>query len=162
MNRSAEISEDGLYRYRLDRWWGDGARVLWIMLNPSTADAEVDDPTIRRCIGFTKAWGYDGLTVVNMYPFRATKPADLRRWLRRGGDAVALNKNSDVTLKLRRAAPLVIAAWGANADFNPIDDFWTDVYHLGRTGGGQPRHPLFVLGDTKPIPWAAAPTTEEE
>ena len=62
----AVISQDERHRYSLTRRWGDGPRVCcWIMLNPSTADATTDDPTIRRCIGFTHAWGYDALTVVS-------------------------------------------------------------------------------------------------
>ena len=74
---SAVLSECGLYRYRLDRRWADGPTCGFIMLNPSTADAEVDDPTIRRCIGFAKREACGALIVVNIYPLRATKPADL-------------------------------------------------------------------------------------
>ena len=81
----AVISQDERHRYSLTRRWGDGPRVCcWIMLNPSTADATTDDPTIRRCIGFTHAWGYDALTVVNLYAWRATDPADLRNAARAG------------------------------------------------------------------------------
>ena len=64
----AVISQDERHRYSLTRRWGDGPRVCcWIMLNPSTADATTDDPTIRRCIGFTHGWGYDALTIINLY-----------------------------------------------------------------------------------------------
>ena len=81
----AVISQDERHRYSLTRRWGDGPRVCcWIMLNPSTADATTDDPTIRRCIGFTHDWGYDALTVVNLYAWRATDPADLRNAQRAG------------------------------------------------------------------------------
>ncbi len=81
MTGSAVLSECARYRYRLDRAWerddhGLGT-VTWVMLNPSTADADVDDPTIRRCIGFSKAWGYNALTVVNLFAWRATSPRDL-------------------------------------------------------------------------------------
>ena len=81
----AVISQDERHRYSLTRRWGNGPRVCcWIMLNPSTADATTDDPTIRRCVRFTQAWGYDALTVVNLYAWRATDPADLRNAQRAG------------------------------------------------------------------------------
>ena len=156
INRSAVISDDGLYRYRLDRWWGEGPRVAWIMLNPSTADADVDDPTIRRCIGFTKAWGYDGLTVVNLYPFRATKPRDLYHWLRNRPNGLAVNRNSSVLDEVASVAPLVVTAWGANADPGDVLPPPPDWCHLGLTKGGHPRHPLYVRADTKPVEWGAA------
>src|SRR5689334_16488446 len=77
VRKAASISECGRYRYSLHRWWGAGERLYFVMLNPSTADAEVDDPTIRRCMGFARTLGFDGIGVVNLYAFRATKPADL-------------------------------------------------------------------------------------
>lgn len=77
VQKAAYLSADGLYRFALHRWWGDGIRLGFVMLNPSTADAEIDDPTIRRCMGFARTLGFDGIRVVNLYAYRATKPADL-------------------------------------------------------------------------------------
>ena len=80
VQRSAVISPDGLYRYRLDRWWGPESegmgsnRMPFMMLNPSTADADEDDRTIRRCIGFAHREGCNGITVVNIGAYRATDP----------------------------------------------------------------------------------------
>jgi hypothetical protein len=76
---SAVLSPDGVYRYRLDRVWGAGPRVLFVMLNPSTADATQDDPTLRRCLGFARDWGYGSLTVANLYAYRARGPQAGRR-----------------------------------------------------------------------------------
>jgi hypothetical protein len=76
MLREAEISEDGKYRYALMRMWDDKPLMMFCMLNPSTADATKDDPTIRRCIGFAKDRGYGGIYVVNLMAYRATDPAE--------------------------------------------------------------------------------------
>ena len=86
MKRSAEISECGKYRWWLRRRWADGPVVCFVMLNPSTADAEQDDPTIRRCIGFAQAWGCGALEVRNLFPFRATNPADMLKAAKAGVD----------------------------------------------------------------------------
>lgn len=161
MNRSAVMSEDGLYRFRLDRWWGDGPRVAWIMLNPSRADGDVDDPTIRRCIGFTKAWGYDGLTVVNLYPLRATDPRALRGFEEIASDAVAA-RNGLAVGQAVAAAAVTVAAWGIHGAMNGIgewmrrrlvDEHAVPLFHLGLTKGGHPRHPLYVPGDVQPQAW---------
>lgn len=163
MQRSAVISDDGLYRYRLDRWWGDGARVAWIMLNPSTADAEVDDNTIKRCIRFSRDWGYDGLTVVNLYPFRATKPADLKRWLRKAIIGPAIIKNGTYIQEITSTAPLTIAAWGAQADPSDVLPPRPGWHHIGITPKThQPQHPLFVRADTRPVQWLVASPKEGE
>ena len=74
--KSATLSECGLYRYDLWRTWATGPHVTFVMCNPSTADAEIDDPTIRRCIGFAQEWGFAGLVVVNLYAYRATEVSD--------------------------------------------------------------------------------------
>lgn len=185
VQRSAVLSEDGLYRYRLDRWWGDGPRVAWIMLNPSTADADIDDPTIRRCIGFSKAWGYDGLTVVNLWPFRSPSVAALKAWLQSpDAQTLAHITNLNTSRDVVSLAPLVVAAWGVHGAYLPPSSGlqprdgpgaakagWCQrrgipLAHLGLTKQGAPRHPLYVKGDTKPIPWADAgaknPSADEE
>ena len=111
---SAEISHGGRYRWRLTRVWGQGARVCWIMLNPSTADASVDDPTIRRCRGFSQAWGFGGLHVVNLFPLRASEPRVLREVnasIRRG---IGLGRSNREWIKECAAdAGKVVCAWGA-------------------------------------------------
>lgn len=109
MIRDAEGSDDGLYRYSLTRSWGDGLeRVCWVMLNPSTADHETDDPTIRRVVDFSMRLGFDSCEVVNLWAWRATSPAELAKALDpRGPDnfeaiATAMARSS---LAIWRGAP---------------------------------------------------------
>lgn len=149
----AKLSADGRYRHWLSRVWGMPAPLVFIMLNPSTADAEVDDPTIRRCIGFAKAWGMGGIRVVNLYPFRATKPEDLwKAPLPRGqGNLSYIEQAID-------PHGLAIAAWGAHgkeAQVREVRTMFYDegipLYALKLTVSGQPSHPLYIAGDTIPI-----------
>jgi hypothetical protein len=151
----AVLSDDGLYRYSLLRRWGTGTSVTWIMLNPSTADATVNDPTIRRCIGFTRLWGHDAIRVVNLYAFRATNPDALRT----AADPVGPDNDGHI----RRAvddASLVVAAWGAHTGATRrayrlrfqlvLPD---RMCCLGVTKGGHPRHPLYVPNSATPVSW---------
>src|SRR4051812_4003223 len=114
--RGAEISECGKYRYRLWRqWFGFGSEkevALFIMLNPSTADANQDDPTIRRCAAFANASGYERLEVVNLYAYRATDPDDLFKAAREGQDIVGPH-NEQAVREAADRADLIICAWGA-------------------------------------------------
>lgn len=155
--RSAAISPDGRYRYRLDRWWGEGERLVWVMLNPSTADATEDDPTIGRVRSFTKREGYAGFTVVNLFSLRATDPRDLR-WPR-----VPLwgPEDGDYWHHVIRNAS-VIAAWGASAALrrdgpgrlSDLRVYAREVRCLGKTKAGRPRHPLYVKSDTALEAWS--------
>ncbi len=152
---TAMISADGRYRYLLTRALhtpGTGrGQLLWIMLNPSTADAQVDDPTIRRCIGFTERLGYTSLAVVNLYAFRTAKPADL--WRTR----YPLGPDNDTVLRRSiREAARVVVAWGAGIKgrmhrvtsvVRLAEDLQQPLWCLGRTQGGHPRHPLYVKAD---------------
>src|SRR5262245_13227298 len=105
---SAELSPCGRYRYALTRTWGDPKKVVcWVMLNPSTADADQDDPTIRRCLGFSRAWGAGGLVVVNLFALRATDPDQLRI------AADPVGPDNDSHLSTAAFGRLVVAAWGA-------------------------------------------------
>jgi hypothetical protein len=106
------------YRYTLHRDVHQGAmvpptprRLLWVMLNPSTADEQSDDPTIRKCVGFTRRWGFTELRVVNLYAMRATKPVDLWAAEVEGHDVVGpANDNFIITEAL--ASDQIICAWG--------------------------------------------------
>jgi hypothetical protein len=150
---SAVLSPCRTYRYALERRWGSGPFVLFVGLNPSTADESVDDNTIRRCIGFAKTWGYGGLLMGNLFAFRATKPRDLRT------AADPVGPDNDVwltTLSLR--AGLIVAAWGADPIVSSrvcdaLDALGDEVQCLGTTKDGQPRHPLYLRKDTKPEPF---------
>jgi hypothetical protein len=150
--RSAVISEDGLYRYRLDRRWADSPSIVWLMLNPSTADAEAEDATSRRVQAFSRAWGFGALTIVNLYAYRATDPHAL--WLA----ADPVGQENDAYLAEACAQSDVIAAWGANARPDRIAEVlalpgMARVQALEVTKAGQPRHPLYLRGDLTPQPW---------
>ena len=152
MERTARLSDCGHYRYALGRRWGAGARAVFVMLNPSTADAERDDPTIRRCIGFAARWGFGALTVVNLYSWRATRPADLRR----ARDPVGPGGDEAIE-RATLGAALVVAAWGAHGDWRgrgaQVASRLSDPHALGLTRSGAPRHPLYVRKDARPQPW---------
>lgn len=153
MRGGATFDQTGTYRYHLWREWeGSLPPVTFVMLNPSTAGAEADDPTIRRCLGFARAWGYGRLEVVNLFGYRATSPRDLfaaqdpegpgnSRYLRKAtaGDVIAAwgNHGRSATQSLRS----VIAQPG--------------VQCLGMTALGQPVHPLYVPGDRSRRPFVA-------
>lgn len=149
----AVISSCGTYRYELFRRWAAGPQLAWIMLNPSTADATVDDPTIRRCIGFARAWGYGAIVVWNLFALRATDPRDL------GQHPDPVGPANDLTLLNGvRRRELTICAWGAHGSFlgrgqtvrQLIAREGLRVHHLGLTKSGHPRHPLYLPGSTTP------------
>ena len=147
---TATFSEDRVYRYRLTRTWGtSGTHATWIMLNPSTADALRDDPTITRCISFTKAWGLDGLVVVNLFALPATDPVELL-----GHRAPVGEANDQFIRDAVHPWSVVVAAWGAHkiaaARMRTVLGIVTAradaVGCLGVTKTGSPRHPLYVPG----------------
>jgi hypothetical protein len=172
VQRSAVLSSDGVYRYRLDRWWGPestwmgSTRLPFLMLNPSTADANVDDPTIRRCMGFARREGFDGITVVNCYPLRATDPAEIDRHPNPFGEhgVIAATRNLDVVMEVAETASCIVAAYGAHPRSAAVGEPIVDelrregvtVLCLGTTKDGHPRHPLYVRGGQPLVPFGGA------
>lgn len=153
---TAQFSDCGRYRYLLTRTLDEGnGSCLFIMLNPSTADAEQDDPTIRRCISFARRWGMAELRVVNLFALRATYPVELLRTV----DPVG-SENDEVIAREPGRADLVISAWGnhgahrdrSNEVRRLLSAAGTEVMQLGITASGEPRHPLYVPSDRKPVP----------
>jgi len=145
----ATIDDTGTYRYALWRTWDAvKPRMLWIMLNPSTADGKSDDPTIRRCVGFAHAWGYGGIDVANLYALRATDPRDLRQ---AQVDPVGPDNDTFIKAAAMQSAE-VVCGWGAHSIAAPrvrrvcglLDDAWMIPQCLGVTKEGHPRHPLYV------------------
>lgn len=155
---------DGPYRYVLARRWAvDGPTAWFIMLNPSTADAETDDPTIRRCIGFARSWGMSSLAVLNLYAWRATDPKELRRQAAIGVDVCG--PHNDRFLRSLAALPddePIIAAWGAHAPRARADHVMAmpgmdRTQCLGTSKHGQPRHPLYIRSTTALQPYQHQP-----
>jgi hypothetical protein len=153
---TARLSGDGVYRYWLGREWDDTERqpVTFVMLNPSTADATDDDPTIRRCIGFAKSWGYKSLSVVNLFAFRATDPKAL---LKAGKTRDVIGPENQATLDhWLHNSRLVVAAWGAapwaQKRAREVMNYFISVNFacIRQTKSGAPEHPLYLPGDLKP------------
>lgn len=151
MKRTAIISDCGLYRYSLTREWDpELGRVLFVMLNPSTADARSDDPTIWRCIAFAMSWGFGSLEVVNLFAYRATCPHALVEV----ADPIGPENDRHIGEAVDRAN-LVIAAWGCRGGLYRRDaavrPYMAAAKCLGVTKAGHPRHPLYVKGNTRPM-----------
>lgn len=155
MNTSAVFSLDRTYRYQLWREWDSTLpTVMFIGLNPSTADETKDDPTIRRCIGFAKSWGHGSLCMTNLFAFRATDPADMMCATEPIG-----SQNNRHLMELAETIGLIIAAWGTHGVFqnraSEVLRMWSPgrLHHLGLTKDGHPKHPLYLKADLKPILW---------
>ena len=158
----AVISDCGEYRYELYREWDkDKGKVLFIMLNPSTADAHRNDLTTRRCMNFAKKWGYGGIMIGNIYPFRAKRPKDLRKWLKAydGERPEAYEHNISHVGGMASEAEIIVCAWGCNHPGIPkwIDEMNYGLHYLELCKDGlTPKHPLGNLSkDLRPkyIEW---------
>jgi hypothetical protein len=151
VQRAAEVSPDGLYRYSLTRRGGEAPPVRWIMLNPSTADANADDPTIRRCMSFARDWGAGGIVVHNLFAYRTTDPYRLRMVV----DPVGPGNDARLVEPLEPGTRTV-CAWGtggalegrAVAVRGMLVAAGVELWCLGRTGAGHPRHPLYLRRET--------------
>lgn len=152
----AKFSDDMRFRYVLARRWGEGLRfVNFVMLNPSTADAQHDDPTIRRCKGFAKDWGFDGLYVTNLFAFRATNP----RALRSVEDPVG-PENDEWLREVAQRSEMIVLAWGAHGKYQGRSQMvrnWLALYGAGRklhvirlNATGEPSHPLYLPSNMRP------------
>ena len=162
VDASAVMSPCGQYRYVLTRQWAFGSpdcstpAVAFIGLNPSTADALKDDPTIRRCIGFAKAWGFGKLVMLNLFAFRATKPGDMVSALDPIGP-----ENDHFLMAEMGQADMVVAAWGAHGGHLQRDcrvrvmaeERDIQLHYLRLTKEGHPGHPLYLPSTLTPTPW---------
>lgn len=143
------------YRYVLERHWDDALpAVLFIGLNPSTADEQADDPTVRRCVRFAQDWGYGSLLLANLFALRSTDPKGLL------DAADPVGRWNDRWLKrLESRASLSVAAWGVHGTLRDRDRTvaarLVNLHCLGTTKDGHPRHPLYLRADTQPRPFFA-------
>jgi len=150
-NSTAIISPCGTYRHTLKRRWAAGPTCGFIMLNPSTADAEHDDPTLRRCISFAKREGCGGLIVTNLYQLRATDPAELRRH----PDPIGPSADEYLLLAAAAADGPLIAGWGTKGGDrgeHVAAMFSGVLWCLGRSKAGHPIHPLYRPADAPLVP----------
>jgi hypothetical protein len=156
--RGATLDGPGdCYRYDLWRRRGAGGRVVnFVLLNPSTADSTIDDPTVRRCMGYARAWGYSDLVLTNLYAWRATSPVDLL--LRPHAEAIG-PENEDYLRRWAREAALVVCGWGAHGAhkgrgicvLEMLREAGAVPHCLARTKGCQPQHPLYLRADLVPV-----------
>ena len=156
----AVISDCGLYRYRLYRRWGAAPASLFVMLNPSTADAERNDPTIRRCMDFARGWGRGGIHVVNLFALRTTSPKTMMA----AADPVGPDNEYHVKEAYRECVE-VICAWGSHGRYRRQDRVMLDwlreagscqPYALKITKSGQPGHPLYLPKDAEILPFCGS------
>lgn len=157
---SAVFSDDRVYRYELRREWGPGPTLAFIGLNPSTADETLDDPTIRRCIGFAKREGCGSMVMVNLFAYRATDPRQMKAALHPVGP-----ENDKHIVQATRTARAIVAAWGVHGsylarDYDVLSILPFPADALGITKGGYPRHPLYVRADAPLVPYNPATTLD--
>lgn len=149
----AEFSPCRRYRYTLTRWWGSSAPCVFLMLNPSTATEVVNDPTITRCMGFAKRWGFGALVILNLFAWRSTDP----RQLYRVEDPIGPENDLHIA-RVAREAGAIVCAWGTHGRLLDRDRRVAELLAsienkpaiecLGLTKGGDPKHPLYLLNDT--------------
>ena len=152
--RAAHFSPDRRYRYWLTCRWAPGPALMFVSLNPSTADEHRDDATSRRDIAFADGFGYGAVTLLNLYAGRATNPKDLARM----DDPIGPDNDAHLEEKATEH-DVIVLAWGGDAEPRRARAVATRIWRicqgtggtvavLGWTGGGQPRHPLYLPKDT--------------
>ena len=151
LRNTAHLSRCRRYRYALWRTWdAQLPTVLFIGLNPSTADEKADDPTLIRCMRFARDWGYGGVCMANLFAYRATDPAAMKR----AANPVGLANNRWLQ-RLAGEAGLVVAAWGNDGDYlnraARVRALLGPLHCLARNRSGQPAHPLYQRADTTPV-----------
>ena len=159
----AQFDSTRKYRYSLWRRWNPNAKMAaFVMLNPSTADENIVDPTVLKCCQWVRAWGYGGLWVVNAFALRATDPAALRVAARAGQDPIGLENDEfirQIAQECDERESLIVVGWGRHATLlnrnqqmrNLLADFHLPA--LGINKDGSPEHPLYLRKVSKPIPW---------
>lgn len=150
MKNTAKLSKCRQYRYALWRTWDDSKPfVLFVGLNPSTADETTDDATLTRCINFAKTWGYGGACMANLFAFRATQPSDMKL------ANEPIGKDNDTWLrKLSNDAGIVVAAWGNDGAYldrsTDAKKLLSNVHYLKMNKSGEPAHPLYLSAKLTP------------
>jgi len=147
--KNATFSSSRAYRYSLSRIWDKKKKyVLFIGLNPSTANEEVDDPTIRRCGNYAKNWGYGGFMMVNLFAYRTTLTSNLKKVKYPVG-----KDNDKYIVKLSKKADITVAAWGNNGNLYSRDkkvlSLIPNLMCLKVNKSGQPAHPLYLNKNLK-------------
>ena len=150
MKRKAGLSRCKKYRYWLYRRWRDGPELVVIGLNPSTADAQTDDPTLRRIMCFTHEWGFSAVTVINLFAWRSRFPKEL------GVVTDPVGPRNDYWIRrLARGRAPVVAAWGNGGRLlqrnQQVLSSIPEIYCLGTTRLGHPRHPLYAPANSRLI-----------
>lgn len=155
------------YRYKLHRcWYAPGPTLLFIMLNPSTADGHDDDPTIRRCRNFAKAWGFGGIKIGNLMAYRTSRPSELLDVRDPVGP-----ENAGMLREMAISATTIVCAWGGISKGKGGKPIVADPLHylmhecgidpgklwaLAINKDGSPQHPLYVSADTELIMYPPA------
>ena len=149
------------YRYNLTRRWARQSEtscrfVLWVLLNPSTADENKLDPTLTRCAEFSRSWGYDGMIVRNVFAYRTPSPKIMLKALYDGVDVIG--PANDLWLNDHTGVTLTVVGWGAlplarSRAEQVVKLLSTELLCLGLNNGGSPKHPLYLPKQTRPIPF---------
>ena len=152
--KNAVLSGDRKYRYALWRIWDtDSQAVMFICLNPSTADEFIDDPTLTRCINFAKSWGFGGVITANLFAYRTTYPQELKNVKNPVGI-----QNDKWLKSLAGSAGLIVGGWGNHGVFmgrsKAVAGLISNIYCLDRNKTGQPAHPLYQPKNSKPVRWS--------
>ena len=151
MQKDAILSEDKKYRYVLSRIWDESKpKVMIIGLNPSTADAINDDPTITKCINFAKSWGYGGVYMLNLFAFRTSKPKVMF-----SADEPIGVENDKYLIDYSLKCDKVVCTWGNDGSYknrnSEIKSILSNLHYLALNKSGEPAHPLYLKSELIPI-----------
>lgn len=153
MIKSAIFSKCRKYRYSLSRIWTKHRPLcLFVCLNPSTANENIDDPTIRRCVNYAKSWLYGGMIMVNLFAYRSTDPKNLLVV-----DDPIGNENDYYIKNISDKCVITIAAWGSHKlvdnRFEEVLPLLNNLHYLKLTKSNKPHHPLYLKKNLVPIFW---------